>query len=268
MSGQRWDTSLYDDKHSFVTMYGEAMLSLLEPQTGQRILDVGCGTGHLTAQIAASGAEVAGLDSSAAMLAQARAAYPHITFLEADAASFAVDQPFDAVFSNAALHWVRDAAGAVRSIRSALKPDGRFVAEFGGHGNIPRIAQAVRESIAELHGRDVPHVWYFPSIAEYGTLLESHGLLLEAAWLFDRVTPLDGDNGMADWIRMFGGGTMPGFTEADREPIIARAVAKLEPQLRINGRWYADYKRLRVVAKNGSATPVVPTVDRRSAESA
>lgn len=265
MSGQQWDTGLYDAKHSFVTKYGEDMLALLKPAAGQRILDVGCGTGHLTAQIAASGATVVGLDSSATMLAQARAAYPGIAFVEADAASFTVDEPFDAVFSNAALHWVRDAAGAVRSIKGALKPDGRFVAEFGGHGNIPRIAQAVRESVLELHGREVSHVWYFPSIAEYGSLLESNGLLLEAAWLFDRVTPLDGEDGMADWIRMFGGGTMPGFTEAERGPIIARAVTKLEPQLRIDGRWYADYKRLRVVARNGSATPVVPSADRRSA---
>ncbi len=264
---QQWDSRLYDAKHSFVTKYGEDLLALLDPKPGQRILDVGCGTGHLTAQIGALGAEVTGLDHSAAMLAQARAAYPSIPFVEGDAAGFTVEQPFDAVFSNAALHWVRDAAGAVRSIRSALKPDGRFVAEFGGHGNIPRIAQAVRESIAELHGRDVPHVWYFPSIAEYGKVLESHGLLLEAAWLFDRVTPLDGDDGMAQWIRMFGGGMMPGMSEAEREPVIARAVEKLEPQLHIGGRWYADYKRLRVVAKNGSATPVVPSVDRPSAGS-
>ena len=267
MSGQRWDTSLYDAKHSFVTKYGEDLLALLAPRAGQRILDVGCGTGHLTAQIAATGAEVVGLDHSAEMLSQARAAYPSLTFLQADAANFTVDQPFDAVFSNAALHWVRDAAGAARSMRAALKPDGRFVAEFGGYGNIPRIAQAVRQSITELHGCDVPHVWYFPSIAEYGTLLEANGLLLEAAWLFDRVTPLDGDEGMAHWIRMFGGGMMPGFSDADREPIIAQAVAKLEPQLRIDGRWYADYKRLRVIAKNGSATPVVPIGDRPSAES-
>jgi trans-aconitate methyltransferase len=262
---QQWDSRLYDAKHNFVTKYGEDLLALLAPKPGQRILDVGCGTGHLTAQIAASGAEVVGLDRSPEMLAEARAAYPGLTFLEADAADFAVEQRFDAVFSNAALHWVRDAAGAVRCVQRALVPDGRFVAEFGGHGNVSRIAQAVRDSIRELRGEDIPHVWYFPSIGEYGALLEQHGLLLEAAWLFDRVTPLDGDDGMAQWIRMFGGGMLVGIGEADREPILARAVERLEPQLRRNGRWYADYKRLRVVAKNGSAIPVVPSEDHRSA---
>ena len=113
MTINNWNTTLYDGKHNFVTKYGEDLLGLLNAQAGERILDVGCGTGHLTAKIAESGATVIGLDNSAEMLLKAQAAYPHMTWVNASASNFAFDQPFDALYSNATLHWVSDAEGAV-----------------------------------------------------------------------------------------------------------------------------------------------------------
>ena len=126
-----WDSTLYDAKHSFVWKHGASLLELLAPKPGERILDLGCGTGHLTAEIAKAGALVVGLDSSPTMIETARSAYPQLTFVEADARNFTLDAPCDAVFSNAALHWIHDADAVARSVHQALKPGGRFVAELG-----------------------------------------------------------------------------------------------------------------------------------------
>ncbi|HYE71933.1 MAG TPA: class I SAM-dependent methyltransferase, partial [Blastocatellia bacterium] len=122
----KWDSSLYDQKHAYVTKYGEGVLDLLNSQAGERILDVGCGTGHLTKKIAESGAEVVGIDSSAEMIEVARTTYPEINFVVADATDFSFDKPFDAIFSNAALHWVKPPEQAVICMSRALKSGGRF----------------------------------------------------------------------------------------------------------------------------------------------
>jgi len=150
------------------------LLELLGPGKGERILDLGCGTGQLTADIAATGVQVVGLDSSPEMLGQARQNYPHLKFVLADATSFRFDEPFDAVFSNAALHWVKNADAAVGSIAAALRPDGRFVAEFGGKGNIASIMGALDAVFGAAAGERCP--WWFPGIGEYAPLLEHHGL--------------------------------------------------------------------------------------------
>src|SRR5579863_5676315 len=139
MTTTDWDAKQYQQRHAYVFEYGKAVLGLLSPQKGERILDLGCGSGQLTSAIADAGASVMGMDSSPEMLAEARAHYPAIEFRLGDAADFALESPVDAVFSNAVLHWVKDAAGAARCIARALKPGGRFVTEFGGHGNIQRV---------------------------------------------------------------------------------------------------------------------------------
>ena len=233
----RWDTANYEGQHSFVWRYGADLLPLLDAKAGERILDIGCGTGQLTSKIAESGATVVGLDSSPDMIAQARQNYPGIRFLLADAANFTVDEPFDAVFSNAALHWVHDAEGAVRSIAAALKTGGRFVAEFGGKGNVGALLAAARTIL----GRDL-NPWYFPSAGEYATLLERHGFEIRYASLFDRPTELeDPERGLRDWIAMFGGAEMKGIERELEEAV--------RPQLFRDGRWWMDYRRLRVVAE-------------------
>src|ERR1041384_5929862 len=133
-SEKRWDASAYDTKHSFVWKYGEEVLDLLAPREGERILDVGCGTAHLTNQIAVRGARVVGIDKSTAMIERARALYPDLDLAVADATSFHFDEPLDGVFSNAAIHWMKDQDAVAESIFRALKTGGRFVAGVGGDG--------------------------------------------------------------------------------------------------------------------------------------
>lgn len=249
MTTNNWNTSLYDGKHNFVTKYGEDLLGLLNAQSGERILDIGCGTGHLTAKIAECGAMVVGLDNSAQMLDKARETYPHMTWVNASASNFAFGEPFDAIYSNATLHWVSDAEGAARCMAVALKLSGRLVVEFGGKRNIGTIADAVRQAIRAHTGRDSQHGWFFPSIGEYVPLLEKHGFEVNAAWLFDRPTKLEGEDGMANWIRMFSGGLLRGLPADAIEPIIAESVAQLRATQYRDGVWYADYRRLRVVGK-------------------
>lgn len=169
-----WDATRYQDKHSFVWRYGADLLELLAPQPGERILDVGCGTGQLTAEIARRGAQVVGLDNLPEMLAEARRNFPELAFVLGDAASFAFPERFDAVFSNAALHWVRNAHGAAASIAGALRQGGRFITEFGGKGNTASILAALRMVLGPDAQEQSP--WYYPSIGEYAPLLEQHGL--------------------------------------------------------------------------------------------
>jgi SAM-dependent methyltransferase len=249
MTQQTWNTALYDGKHSFVSALGEDLLGLLNPQPGQTVLDVGCGTGDLAAKIAASGATVIGVDPSAEMILAARGKHPNLVFVQKDICDFDEPGTFDAAFSNATLHWVPRADDAARAISRALKPGGRFVAEFGGHGNIAGIAAAVRSALLALTGRDIPHRWYFPSVGEYSAVLERNGFEVNAAWLFDRPTPLSGADGMRNWISMFGGGLFDGVDADTRERAIAQAEASLFATHFKDGQWTADYRRIRVVAR-------------------
>ncbi len=248
MAHDQWNSSLYDQKHSFVYEYGKDLLALLNPKPGERILDVGCGTGHLTAQIAEWGATVIGLDSSAAMIEKAQAAYPHLEFKPADATDFSFAEPFDAVFSNAALHWVLQAEAAVKCMAQALHPGGRFVMECGGKGNIANILTALNQAMIELAQGEMERIWVFHSISEYTTLLEKHGLEVNQAFLFDRPTKLEGEDGMLNWLRMFGTVRTQKLTDEMREQAFALATEKLRNVQHIGGHWYADYRRLRIVA--------------------
>ena len=242
-----WDPQRYQDKHSFVWQFGESLLELLEPRAGERILDVGCGTGQLTAEIARSGASVVGLDNSPEMLSEARKNFPACTFEQADATSFRLTEPFDAVFSNAALHWVKDQGAVAASVARALKPGGRFVAEFGGKGCIASVAAAMRHVLGSRADELCP--WTFPSIGEFAPLLEQHGLEVGKAFLFDRPTPLEGENGLDEWLRMFCGAYFRELSaEATRETI-AQIAGRLRPALFRNGVWTLDYRRLRIVAR-------------------
>lgn len=243
-----WDARLYDERHHFVTEFGEALLEALAAKPGERILDVGCGTGHLTAKIAESGAEVVGIDSSPAMLETARSAHPHLRFELADASAFDFGTDFDAIFSNAALHWVTHADEAVRSMARALRPGGRLIAEFGGKGNIRRLIAALFDAFRSLGCPSVCHRWYFPSIGEYGSLLEKHGL--EPRWmhLFDRPTPLEGEDGLRNWYAQFGSAIHVAADEACWNDAVRAAESALRSERFIDGQWIADYRRLRVMA--------------------
>jgi trans-aconitate methyltransferase len=245
----QWDAEAYDQKHAFVFEYGEDLLSLLAPQPGERILDVGCGTGHLTNKIAATGAQVVGLDSSPEMIATGRATYPEVEFVLADASDFSFAEPFDAIFSNAALHWVERAEAAVICMARALRPGGRFVIEMGGYGNIERIAVALEGAARDLLGREVTARNFFPRVSEYSSLLEKHGFEVRTAHLFDRPTRLeDGTSGLRHWIAMFRGQLLADASADERETILRRVEDVLRPVLFRDGSWFADYRRLRVTA--------------------
>lgn len=247
----RWDSALYDDRHSFVWKKAGGLIDLLDPQPGERILDLGCGTGHLTAQIAARGAEVTGLDASASMVAQARQNYPKLRFVLGDARAWRGDEPFDAVFSNAALHWIPQAAAAVAGVAGALRPGGRFVLEMGAKGNIARIVEAIG-AVLEDAGYRTRNPWYFPSAGEYASLLEVHGFEVRALETFDRWNRLEHpEKGLREWLEMFAGACFEGVPASERAGMVARIEARLRPVLWCDGAWWADYKRLRVAARLG-----------------
>jgi len=245
---QRWDSTTYDDAHSFVYEYGEDVVDLLEPQEGERILDLGCGTGHLTQQIADTGATAVGLDHSTEMVEAARKEYPDCEFVHADAHDFTVDTPFDAVFSNAALHWIQDQDAVLDSVVDALRPGGRFVAELGGHRNIAAIVSATHAELA-ARGYETPMPWYFPTIGKYATTLEAHGFEVQYATLLDRPTELNGEDGLATWMAGFGDSLLAQLSDADHQSVISGVEDRLREEYFSDGSWTADYRRLRVVAE-------------------
>lgn len=247
---ESWSADLYDAKHSFVWEKGRDLLQWLVPERGERILDLGCGTGQLTSEIALSGAEVLGIDRSPDMIAEARRKFPTLRFEVADARHLSFTNEFDAVFSNAALHWIPEAASVAARIARSLKPGGRFVAEFGGSGNVRRVVAALEKSLLSF---GVPaegvNPWYYPSIAEYSALLEKHGIEVCRALLFDRPTKLeDGERGLAIWVQMFCGSYLQRVPETKREDYLLTVEEAARPNLWKSDHWELDYRRLRVAA--------------------
>ncbi|HET6387183.1 MAG TPA: methyltransferase domain-containing protein [Armatimonadota bacterium] len=253
-----WNARRYESDYSYVWKYGAGVLELLSPRPGERILDIGCGTGQLTAALAASGAMVIGIDNSPDMIAQARVNSPEIEFQLCDARDLQFKAPFDAVFSNAVLHWIQEPKPVIASVRRALKPGGRFVAEFGGRGNIHALVEAITASLSDAGYPAGPerNPWYFPGIPEYGELLESAGMTLTFAELFDRPTALaGGEAGMRNWLEMFSGPFLTAAPPEARAAILTLIEERLRPTLLENGTWYADYTRIRIVAVNEAPNP-------------
>lgn len=246
-----WNPASYDEKNSFVWKLGSEVVELLSPQAGERILDLGCGTGHLTNQIAARGATVVGLDKSSAMIEQARQLYPEIQFVVAEGTGFTFDEPFDAVFSNAAIHWMKDQEGVARSVRNALRPGGRFIAEFGGKGNIEAIRSTLAREVrsAGFTFDSEPFARFYPTIGEYASLLEAQGFRVTFASHFERPTKLDnGEAGLRNWLHTFTDNVIAAIAPERRDEVIAAVERSLRPSLFRDGNWYADYRRIRIRA--------------------
>ena len=246
----KWDSNLYDKKHDFVSKYGEDVIGLLDPKNGEEILDLGCGTGDLSELIREKGATVTGIDSSKEMIEAAKQKYPLIDFQVKSATDFSFDKKFDAVFSNAALHWILEKEKAVKQINTCLKPNGRFVAEMGGRENVANIINALKKSLIN-HGftdSSQKKMWYFPSLSEYASLLEGNSFRVIFATHFDRETLLKDDNGIKNWLQMFARSYLEGLPEDKVENILEEVEQQLKSTNYRDGKWYADYKRLRIVA--------------------
>jgi len=244
-----WNAKLYDAKHSFVSLYGESLIGLLAPQKGEKILDLGCGTGDLAKQLSAYGSEITGIDQSEKMIEQARSKYPTIKFIVQDATKLSFHHEFDAVFSNAALHWIKQPKPVLTGIFKSLKQGGRFVAEFGGKGNVQAISDEMIHQIgAEGFTFNIEqYPWFFPSIAEYTTLMEQAGFRVTLAQHFDRPTPLDGEGAIRNWVNMFGSSMFEGIPDVKKDVIISRVEKNLRKVLYQDGCWVGDYKRIRVI---------------------
>jgi SAM-dependent methyltransferase len=246
---QIWDPQAYGQNGAFVHGLAGGVLEWLEAQTGERILDLGCGDGQLTARVVLSGASVVGLDASPQMATAARSRGIEVDEGSAESLPYA-DDSFDAVFSNAALHWVRNQDAMLAEVLRVLKAGGRFVAEMGGQGNIAAIRVALM-AVMSRHGFDgrEDNVNYYPTLDGYSRRLERHGFKVERIALIPRPTPL-AEGGMSGWIRTFRRGVLDTLPEAMRETVVEEAVALLGPVLRDEeGNWTADYVRLRFIAR-------------------
>jgi trans-aconitate methyltransferase len=247
----RWNARLYDDKHSFVFKFGEDLVNLLAPVKGERILDLGCGTGHLAHTIAESGAQVTGIDNSDEMIAEATARYPEIAFQKMSATDFQFARSFDAIFSNAVLHWVLDKEAAIACMYDNLRSGGRLVLEMGGKDNVQGIVGAIRKVLTKHQQDRLANLspWYYPSLGEYSTLLEKRGFRVNYATHFDRETELkDTASGIKDWIRMFGSSFFKDIPITEVDTILDEIQETLRPTHYRDHKWWADYKRLRIVA--------------------
>lgn len=252
MSGpatHQWDANLYATHAAFVPALGAPVLDLLAPQPGERILDLGCGDGVLTRKLLDVGADVIGIDADPQMVAAA--IEKGLDARISDARRLAFDAEFDAVFSNAALHWVGAPAQVTAGVARALKPGGRYVGEFGGHANIAAIRTALR-AVLKAHGYRVEpeETSYHPTAESFRKVLETGGFVVESCTIIPRPTPLP--TGMTGWLNTFRGGFIDsaGVPPKERNHVIEDVCALLRPVLAdAEGNWIADYVRIRFSAR-------------------
>ena len=241
-----WQPARYAANARFVSDYGADLIELLAPRPGERILDLGCGDGALTAELIERGADVVGIDASAAMVDAARKrgidAHP------GRAESLPFESEFDAVFSNAALHWVPDADAVLAGMHRALRPGGRIAVEQGGDENVEAVRTALIRELSESRyiTTDLSHIWYFPKTHVHAARLAEAGFEIREILHFSRPTPV---SGMEDWLHTLAAPVLAMLPEGERDAFACRVSQRLAPELRgEDGRWTVDYARLRYLA--------------------
>jgi SAM-dependent methyltransferase len=245
-AAQRWIPDRYAKNARFVADLGAPLLDMLDPKAGERILDLGCGDGALTAEISARGAQVIGVDASAEQVAAANARGLEARVMDGERLAFVAE--FDGVLSNAALHWMKRPDAVIDGVWRALKPGGRFIAEMGGAGNVATVREALTAALTRrgvnAAGADP---WYFPAPEAYRAKLEARGFSVVSIALIPRPTPIPGD--ISAWIETFGESFLFAVPEAERARLIAEVAAEVAPRLKgADGRWTVDYVRLRFAA--------------------
>ena len=247
-----WNASLYNAKHHFVAEYGKALLDFIPHNPEQSILDLGCGTGTLTAQLSDLAGRVIGIDSSQSMIEKAKQQFPHIVFQAGNALNLPFEQEFDVIFSNAVFHWIADHNLLLKNICRSLKAEGSLICEFGAKGNIATIEKAFSQTIKEL-GLNYQTKFNFTTVNAFTSLLEKNGFTIDTVYSYDRPTILsDGKQGLRNWIKQFFSAEMAVIPK-DLHDAVFQHVEKLTEDTQWTGQdWVADYRRLRAIAhKNG-----------------
>lgn len=242
---QQWNADEYVDHASFVAEYGMPILKLLDPKPKERILDLGCGDGALTQKLTVTGASIHGVDSSPSMIKTAKSRGLSSEVLSGENLTF--NNEFDAVFSNAALHWMTDSKAVIKGVHNSLKKGGRFVGEFGGKGNVGALVTAMERVF--LRNSEFGHFrnpWFFPSTEEYKAQLEQCGFQVSHIELIPRPTPLD--SGVREWLKIFSNGITSQLNEKQKGNFLAEVEELVKSSLLHGERWVADYIRLRFVA--------------------
>jgi trans-aconitate methyltransferase len=246
MTQQTWNAQTYAHNARFVADLGMPVVAWLDPQPGEHILDLGCGDGALTLKLKDLGCHVLGVDASANLINAAQALGLEAQVMDGHALTFS--STFDAVFSNAALHWMKQPELVIQGVGRSLKPRGRFVGEFGGIGNVAIIHQALKAEMRD-RGYDPEPLdpWYFPSPEAYRTLLEAHGFEVTQIQLIPRPTPLP--TGLKGWLETFANPFTSALPEGERSPFLDKVIQTISPQLTDEtGQVFADYVRLRFAA--------------------
>lgn len=243
-----WNSTLYDKKHDFVAEYGKGLLEFVPKNDEQAILDLGCGTGILTVQLAELCNKVIGVDSSQSMIDKAKEQFGNIEFMVCDALALPFENEFDVVFSNAVFHWISDHDALLINIHKVLKPQGLLVCEFGANGNIATIENAFEKACNSL-GYDYEPKFNFPTVENFGKLLENNGFIIDRIYDYDRPTVLkDKEQGLVNWMKQFFASELAVMPEHIQAMVFEKVEELTRKILWNEEEWVVDYRRLRAIA--------------------